>query len=273
MNTSLIHFFEGIYKNIVKIPIISPNNKVKFVWDFLVMLTTLCHFFIIVFVFTFQAHDFNKIYEHWLSTLIILIPIDVLFKVNSGFFEKGSAIEDRRQILRKYCRTDLPYDLICFVTLIVNLHVKHLNLIQILYVVKIPIFHNLLENFEEIINFDEKIEAFIALLEHFIKMLFFAHLVACLWFYIGSSTDDDESSWLIAKGYTEKPIFFQYIVSLYWAITTITTTGYGDITAQNEAEFAFCLSVMIMGSIFFGYSLTYIGKVFDKLQKDQRMKK
>jgi hypothetical protein len=143
----------------------------------------------------------------------------------------------------------------------------------VLYFVKYPIFQHLIQNFEEIINFDEKVEAFVSLLKLFIKMLFFAHLVACLWYYIGISGDEDGINWLSAKGFSHKSTFFQYIVSLYWAITTISTTGYGDITAQNEDEFIFCLLVMIMGSIFFGYSITYIGKVFDKFQKDQIMKK
>ena len=246
----------------------------------MVMMTTLCHFFFIVFDLTFISNDFSEFYKKWLGTLVVLIPLDMLLKVNSGFFEEGSIIIDRKRIWKKYLRTDLPYDLLCFTSLIALLHFKFFNLmngnvnfIQVLYFVKVPIFSQLLENFEEIINFDEKLEAFLALLKHFVKMLFFSHCTACIWFYMGYHTSEDDGTWLSEKGYTNKPIFFQYLVSLYWAITTISTTGYGDVTAQNEREFVFCMLVMILGSIFFGYSLTYIGVVFDKLNQDQQRKK
>ena len=244
------------------------------------MLTTLCHFFFIIFNLTFESNDFQHFYQLWIQLLILLIPIDILIKLNSGFFENGSSISDRSRILQKYIKTELPYDFICFVIIIVHYQFQALNInwegvkiIQIFYFVKIPIFSNLLENFEEIINFDERVEAFLSLLKHFVKILFFAHLTACIWFYLGSSPDDEEGSWLETKGFKNKTVFFQYLASLYWAITTISTTGYGDITAQNETEFVFCMIVMILGSIFFGYSLTYIGIVFDKLHKEQNMKK
>ena len=263
-----------------KIPIISPDNKLKFFWDFVIMLTILLHFFFLVFDLTFENPSFHLFYQNWLQIMIFLLPIDVFLKINCGFFEAGAPIKDRKIIIRKYQKTDLPYDLINFLTLMINvqfetfiLNLRWAHLIQLLYFVKLPIFQNLIENFEEIINFDEKVEAFVSILKLFTKMLFFAHLTACLWYYIGSSGFNIESNWLEAKTLNDKDIFFKYLVSLYWAITTISTTGYGDITAQNEAEFVFCLFVMIMGSIFFGYSLTYMGVVFDKLQKEQTIKK
>jgi hypothetical protein len=39
----------------------------------------------------------------------------------------------------------------------------------------------------------------------------------------------------------------RYIVSVYWAFTTITTVGYGDITATNNEEYILCLICMLIG--------------------------
>ena len=44
------------------------------------------------------------------------------------------------------------------------------------------------------------------------------------------------------------------MVSFYWTITTITTVGYGDITAQNFPERVFCSIMMVLGVI--SFSLT-----------------
>ena len=40
----------------------------------------------------------------------------------------------------------------------------------------------------------------------------------------------------------------QYLSALYWAITTLTSVGYGDITPQNDWELLFCVVCMILGT-------------------------
>lgn len=50
-----------------------------------------------------------------------------------------------------------------------------------------------------------------------------------------------------------------YIYSLYWAVTTIVTVGYGDITPQNEYEVLVTMFVEIAGTALFGYLINVIG--------------
>ena len=52
----------------------------------------------------------------------------------------------------------------------------------------------------------------------------------------------------------EQENFQLYIVSIYWTITTITTVGYGDITAHNLGERLFCSAVMVLGVISFSFA-------------------
>jgi hypothetical protein len=40
---------------------------------------------------------------------------------------------------------------------------------------------------------------------------------------------------------------------LYWAITTISTVGYGDVAAHSVAEQAFAIFAMLIGTTLFGY--------------------
>ena len=39
-------------------------------------------------------------------------------------------------------------------------------------------------------------------------------------------------------------VFGAYVTSLYWAITTLTTIGYGDICPQNRYEKIYAIFVM-----------------------------
>ena len=52
----------------------------------------------------------------------------------------------------------------------------------------------------------------------------------------------------------EQSSYDQYIESLYWAVTTITTVGYGDISANNNLEKIYCILVMIIGVLCFSYA-------------------
>ena len=57
-----------------------------------------------------------------------------------------------------------------------------------------------------------------------------------------------------------------YIVSIYWTITTITTVGYGDISATNLPERLFCSLIMLLGVFSFSIangSLSQILNTYD----------
>jgi hypothetical protein len=63
---------------------------------------------------------------------------------------------------------------------------------------------------------------------------------------------------------TGKSLIIKYIYAVYWAMTTIITVGYGDITPQNYAEVLVVMMVEICGTSFFGYMISVIGGIVDK---------
>lgn len=58
----------------------------------------------------------------------------------------------------------------------------------------------------------------------------------------------------------------QYLTSIYWTVTTITTVGYGDVSISTNLERVFCIALMVLGVVAFGLlsgSLTNILSNYD----------
>jgi len=64
-----------------------------------------------------------------------------------------------------------------------------------------------------------------------------------------------KGTWLesyLKKDYSSDSAF--YCISFYWTITTITTVGYGDISATNLFEMIFSSVMMLVGVISFSFA-------------------
>ena len=73
--------------------------------------------------------------------------------------------------------------------------------------------------------------------------------MSCFWFLAAKLDDFPEDCWVVRYGLESRPPVDQYLDSMYFILTTITTVGYGDRTAQTNVETLFCCILMIIGVI------------------------
>eukprot|EP01046_Picozoa_sp_COSAG06_P076682 COSAG06_NODE_24588_length_658_cov_0.930233_1_plen_208_part_01 len=73
-------------------------------------------------------------------------------------------------------------------------------------------------------------------------------MVGCLWLAVGVEKTSISMSWVSTKEWDDDiPNTTRWLTSLYWALTTISTVGYGDIAAGTNAEMLYTLFAMILG--------------------------
>ena len=62
-----------------------------------------------------------------------------------------------------------------------------------------------------------------------------------------------------------------YLIGFYFTITTITTVGYGDVSAGTFGERIFCICLMIVGVISYSFAISSFTSIITTL--DSRMAK
>lgn len=80
------------------------------------------------------------------------------------------------------------------------------------------------------------------------------HFVACGWIALGSGTAGMDPDKLR-----------EYIKAVYWSFATLTTVGYGDISAKSSAQMLYSCAVLVIGVGLFGYVLSNVASLLSRL--------
>ena len=101
-------------------------------------------------------------------------------------------------------------------------------------------------------------------------LIYLMHLLGCFWFFVATNSGEPVT-WLTeydGGSAVDAPTDVQYLYSVYWALTTLTTVGYGDITPANNAERSYALVCLLLGALVFGYLLSTIGELLSNVDKN-----
>ena len=200
----------------------------------------------------------------WLSVdIVACLPIDLVIRVSEGRLlcsmaaggcaeDESGASDSSGQLLRLF---------------------KLLRLFRLMKLLRLARIARLFERYQD--DLFEYLH-FFAVLKLIVVMLYVGHLFGCFFHYFSVDewrTEDELaqidagalSPWL--KEYFDDShhasgdVWDRYIASMYWAFTTMTTVGYGDISSVTRSERIIACFGMLVGGFVFSGVIGTIGDV------------
>jgi len=145
----------------------------------------------------------------------------------------------------------IPFDIIVYSF---NLHESYqvLSLVRLFRLVRIFKIFSIMGHFSII-------PPFVRITSLAVGAVVALHWIACGWIIIYPTQDADITTY--------------YIKSLYWATTTLTTIGYGDITPTTNAGRLYTMATMILGVGVYGFVIGNVARAMSQADRHKEHSK
>ena len=105
-----------------------------------------------------------------------------------------------------------------------------------------------------------------------IIFLVLCHISSCFWIIL-TKLDDNPVTWMTVGGYEDSSNWEIYTASFYFVIATITTVGFGDISAETNSERVMCSILMCIGVFSFSFSIGSLSSMLSTIDsRDSKLK-
>lgn len=202
------------------------------------------------------------------ALLSISFAVDLVLHFFTTVRERNGLIHDRASIARRYLRTWFVPDLLAALPVAILFPGATYGLQWTLRLGRLLELNRLFKLAEVAERLRQERRHLLAnpslirLAMFFFWMTLGAHWIACGWVFIGG--EERVGS-----------VTLTYLNAVYWAITTLTTVGYGDITPDAPLEKVYTILVMLTGVVSFGYMIGNVAGVLenmDAVRRDQARK-
>ena len=216
----------------------------------------------------------------------------LMYQVNENSPEGAKWEDDPNVIARKYLCGWFPLDFVSVLpfdvlSIVIGEAVSKLKIIRLIRLMRLIKLVRLLRASRMFKRWEARMSisyGTLALCRCLLQILFGGHWFACAWALQAGFQDDPTRTWMGADdrycwavddwvnddGYECVPPWSMYSAAIYFAIMTITSIGYGDISARpdNPAEQVCATVLMLCGSMLWGNVIATFCGVMSTLNPD-----
>lgn len=272
--------------------IISPNCTFRYGWNAIIFMLLIYTATLMPYRIAFEEQVFfdgNTIFEIMMDFLFMT---DICVNLVSGYTKSNGEIEVRlRRITIPYLKTwfaldllgSFPFSLVQWaatgegsdtsgrantfarVARLPRLY-KIFNVFRLGKITRIYRGNAFFDRIKDYISVNGRVFRLLKLL---VSILVCVHFIGCFWYFAARLDDFPYDSWIVQGGYADKEIGTQYLASFYWAFTTVSTVGYGDIHAFNNTEMVMAILCMMVGAGFYSMIVSSITSLMSSLDDAQ----
>ncbi|CAG9326193.1 unnamed protein product [Blepharisma stoltei] len=257
--------------------ILDPDGYFKRSWNTLLTIVLMYTAVVMPFRLAFADVIFFDVWTTIEITIDLLFIVDVMLNFISGVYSyEGVLHTNLKYIVLDYLKSwfiidatsSVPYTLIDYWTgSNGNSSAHQNNLVKLMRVPKLYKLLRIIRIAKAVKHYKtndlaEKVQDFLQLNSRLYKLLTFlvsvclcVHIVGCLWFFCARINNFSPSTWVVRCDYLDDTVDVQYIASIYWAMTTVTTVGYGDISGRTELEQILSMIWMLIGIGFYSFTI------------------
>ena len=272
---------------VIKKPI-DPSGKFRLPWDLFIMSLVLADMIILPLQIAFSVLDQAELYEYFSNTMFIL---DIALNFHTGYYQHGEVIKDHKDIARHYLKGWLFVDILSALPLYAldnndpvqsnsgdirqnrPTFLKLFRIFRLLKILRALRFLKLSKIFWKIRVFFSSSQARsgFELFKLLIIVLLLSHWLACIWYFVAILELEftDNVTWIDNRGIIDADTYVKYTNSIYWAVTTMLTVGYGDIVPASVPELWTAVCSMFVACGVFAFSLNTIGRIVREFGQDK----
>jgi len=256
-----------------------PQGFYKIRWDLLVgiaiMYSVVMEPFYIAFSYQGKPGSVTDVLD-WITTTLFFLDIIVSFRT-AYLDARDELVTHTGKVIWKYIFGWFPLDFLStFPFQSLNNSHSHVNvgsstkllrvlrLFRLIRLVRLVKLSNTMERTSESFVINPNL---LGLLKMFLQLAFIGHLLGCVWMFVGLQNHNEGVSWMKAKGIQDGSINLKYVVSIYYAFTTMTTVGYGDVVGTNDAERGLSIFLLFLGATVFGLVLGHISVLIENYDR------